>query len=774
MANFNVPYLLERDGQIEFFRNFGVPFEDDESILVDNTDGIFNGCLFEFILNISNLNRVLFQAIRYLSRMRVKGESVPATILLVDLNATTVYAYQSADYKEEIHKVYTGASSKDVAGFTAKPFSAKYNYADDLDSAIVRKIIKAKKTVHEMYLPVDIDENCIVGWAERYYRELPKANKGDFLGDDNGTAVKVTGEIREPKHFRGLINPYTGKTNEKFKYLLDCLNDRLSKKDLGAFYTPMPYARKATELVQMAVERVPLGNDYIILDRCAGTGNLESALIGLYDKNGDELISHCVVSTYEYYEYKVLQERIGDKVREIIPPTEGNVDYGNGKVLNADAMSEEYINNENIRQYVDNPKYTIILFENPPYADSSSSTFNDGDKTKQYKTNRKSLYVTQEYIKNMSLINESRNSSQELSNLFIWSGLKYYLRQDTDSYIVFSPVKYFKSIHLVKKQMIKGFAFNRKHFHASESVISCVLWTNINDLSNESWVLEIVDINDNNVTVSNGNLTVKKVYKTLAESIKKVVDPNDIETNICCASDGTPEVYSLKKGRKPVYNDNIIGYYVVGGYAVAPINRYLVRCNWKSGISKAMGNHLRISNYIEILPLFCAKMYPQEKWYEKDVYFTTSDGGDAYTKDMDFLKSCLIYTCLSNQNKCLTFDGSDGRHYQNELCFDTGTLASNDLLEMRLDGEEQALMDLWYKILSEAKKTANYKPEWTYGVYQITKELNTFTVVGVGKQKKNVYDYPVLNGDLDTLRTKLKAYYKSHITEKMFKYELLK
>ena len=47
-------------------------------------------------------------------------------------------------------------------------------------------------------------------------------------------------------------------------------------------------------------------------------------------------------------------------------------------------------------------------------------------------------------------------------------------------------------------------------------------------------------------------------------------------------------------------------------------------------------------------------------------------------------------------------------------------------------------------------------------------------VVGTGKKKKNVYDYPVLNGDLDTLRTKLKAYYKSHITEKMFKYELLK
>ena len=44
------------------------------------------------------------------------------------------------------------------------------------------------------------------------------------------------------------------------------LNDRLRKKDLGAFYTPMIYAEKACELVKEAIDRVPEGNDYIILD----------------------------------------------------------------------------------------------------------------------------------------------------------------------------------------------------------------------------------------------------------------------------------------------------------------------------------------------------------------------------------------------------------------------------------------------------------------------------------------------------------------------------
>lgn len=125
----------------------------------------------------------------------------------------------------------------------------------------------------------------------------------------------------------------------------------------------------------------------------------------------------------------------------------------------------------------------------------------------------------------------------------------------------------------------------------------------------------------------------------------------------------------------------------------------------------------------------------------------------------------------------MSFNGSDGRYYRNELCFDTtngNTVASADLATMTLDAESKKLMALWENILAEAKKTANYNPNLTYGVYQITKELNTSREEGTGTSKKTVYDYPNLNSYLVSLRDNLKAYYKSHITDKMFKYELLK
>ena len=774
MAN----YTIERDGQIDFFDNYGIPYEDDASILVDNTDGVYNGNILEFKLSISNLNKVLLQAIKYLSRMRVKGESIPAAIILIDLNAKKAYEYKSEDYRNDIQKVYIGASSKDNSGFVGGNPINIYDYSDMAQSNNLKKLLKNKKnTIADMYMPTDIDESCIVGWAERYYRELPKASKGDFIGDDTGASVKVTGEIRRPRHFEGLIRPYTGKSNEKFKYLMDCLNDRLSKKDLGAFYTPEPYARKAAELVEMAVKRALDADksDYIILDRCAGTGNLESALIGLCDKNGSDLISHCVVSTYEYYEYKVLNERIGDKVREIIPPTEADVVYENGKVSNADAMSEDFINNPIIKAYVDNEDCAIILFENPPYTDSSSSTFNDGDKTKQYKSNRKKSYVANGFKENIKKYKTAQASSRDLSNLFIWSGFEYYLRQDTDSYIVFSPVKYFKSIGLVNKNFIKGFAFNRKHFHASESVISCILWNNQN-ANNTMWKLSVWDIGINNQLMS---LPQEIKIKSVLYPPSKYADLRkfdaDEETTVSCSSDGCPIIgYKWLKGRKPIYNPNNIAYMTAINFPINAINYRLTRCNTKSELEQSFGFHLRNDNYMSKLPVWCSKLFPQDNWYEKDVYFTTSDGGDAYTKDPDFLKSCLIYTCLSNQNKCLTFEGSDGRHYQNELCFDTNTLASNDLATMKLDTDEQALIGLWNTILAEAKATGKCNPAWTYGVYQITKEINTSHKEGSGKNVRIVYDYPSLNGNLDTLRTRLKEYYKSHITAKMFKYELLK
>lgn len=746
-------YSIEKEGQIDFFKNFRIDYENNE-VLIDNTDGVYNGNLFEFKTDITDLNKVLFQAIKYLSYMRIKGESIPANILLISLNTTTLYLYHSQDYFDYIHKIYQGAASKDNEGFISKSYVAKYDYMNMVDSVEVLNLLESNN-----YMPIRIDEDCIVGWAERYYRELPTASKGDFIGDEEGQ-VNVVGEIRDPKHFKGLILPYEGKTNEKFKYLMDKLNDRLKKKDLGAFYTPIPYCKKAAELVRMAIDRVPKGNDYIILDRCAGTGNLESILT-------DEELSHCILSTYEYYEYKVLVERLGNKVRCIIPPTEAQVEYSNGCIMNADAMSKEYIENPILQKYIQNPKCTIILYENPPYQDSTAATFVDEDGHKA-KADRTTSFVNGEYRKITNTLNEGRASAREISNLFVWSAFKYYLRQTTDSYIVFSPVRYFKTVGLAQKKMLKGFIFNRAYFHATASAISCILWSNM-DFSHEDYIFEVFDI-QNNELVKLTDITTKKCHNTLLPLFDMKPCDTDISGSVWCNSDGY-EITGSRIDTKSFYNSNIVAFLGAPSFSMDKINQRLVR---QMFYHHGGGFYIRSYNYLKQLPLWVSKQIPIDDWWEKNLYCTTSDGGDKYTKDKDFLKYCLIYTCLSNQNKCLSFKGSDGRDYQNELCFDNDALALKDLKEMELNEDEKELIELWNKILSEAKQTKDYDSYWRYGVYQITKELNTYKEVGSGKNKKKVYDYPELNGDLNTLRVKLKEYYKKYIISKMFEYELIK
>ena len=734
-------YATEREGQEAFFKNFGI---NPESALIENTDGVWNGNLLEFKKTISDTGKVLFQFVKYLSKLRISGRSVPRNIVMIDLNRRIAYVYDAQDFYEEIHIVYCGSASLNNDGFNAKGIAPKkIDYADSLGADELKQILRSDE-----YVRIRIDENCIVGWAERYYRENPKASKGSFIGDDGEYSCE--GEIRRPVVFKRFIVPYEGETNEKFKYLMDKLNDRLKKKKLGAFYTPEAYAEKAHELLQMAIARVPEGNDYVIIDRCAGTGNLEAVFT-------DEELSHCILSTYEYFEYKVLFERLGDKVRHIVPPTEQNIDYVDGLIVNADAMSKEFIENPVIRKYVDDPKVTVIMYENPPYRDDTA----DNKGTKKVKVTES--YIREEMTKKF---NGSAATARELSNLFIWSAFKYYMKKKEDSYVVFSPIKYWKSEHILSKKCVKGFMFNREHFHATPSVISCILWSNENEQMREI-SLEAIDIIDGGLSRI-GDKTVKIVERKFTQEFYdgRKFD-NDVSSAVYLDSSGTPG-NPAKYTKTGIYNDNIVGFLMAKNFAIDPMTRGLIRTN---PINSPATFAVRSDNYLTKLPLFCAKMFPQEKWYEKDVYFTTADGGDRYTRDNDFLKSCLIYTCLSRYNKCLSFNGSDGRFYHNELCFHKDALANVDLKKFKLDADEKELLDVWGRVLDKSEKTGKMVDSFTYGPYQIEQEINTFVKTEDGK---NVYDYPELNSELNTLKVLLKKYYTTHIREKMFEYELVK
>lgn len=759
-------FSTEREGQIDFYKQFLPrinPDLDIDEILSDYNDGILNGNLLEFKLNVKDLNEVLFQTIKYLSSLRLKGKPVPAGIHIIDSNNQIDWYYKSAPYLNAIEKVYTGGASKDNSGFIGnKPDEVLHFGSNDLDAERLIELLK-----EDNFIKIHIDENCIVGWANSFYKEVPTARKEDFIGDYTGHH-KTVGEIRKPKYFKDYIYPYEGESNVKFNYLMDKLNDTIQKKNLGAFYTPTLYAEKAHELLREAIKRVPEGNDYIILDRCAGTGNLE---IGLTD----EELSHCIVSTYEYYEYKVLQELIGSKVRHIIPPFETNDTFNAGLVNGADALSKEYLENEIIQQYIQDPNCTIILFENPPYAETTSIEHQKrkiGGKSSKWKNS----YIVQEMKKEVKGL-----ATNDLGNAFIWSGFNYYLRQPTDSYIVFSPPKYWKAQHLINKKFLDGYGFNRRHFHTNiDAFIMCVLWSN-EDQHIESFEVEGFDLEEDHLN-EYGLISIERIHDLYS---KRYYDrrpfKNSTFDGILTGKDGLLAKDSVKKTQKPIYSPEMLGYLVVSGSGFDnPDNMSNILV---AGLYNGHGFYLHKDNYLDKLPTFVASRYItyNRQWTERARIMKSADGADKYFRDLkdgkldQFLLKCLLFTTLETQNHMRSLTGSDGRFYRNELCLDDSngeTIALRDLKNLKVGVKEEALLKQWNEVLYWAKRTDEYDSSLTYGIYQIIKDLNTY--YKDEKTGKKVWNYVELNSAIRALKTLVKDYYNTEIVPTLFEYEFLK
>ena len=482
----------------------------------------------------------------------------------------------------------------------------------------------------------------------------------------------------------------------------------------------------------------------------------------------DEELKHCIVSTIEYYEYKVLQELIGSKVKAIIPPTETKETFNAGLVNGADALSKEYVENEVIKQYVDNPKFTIILFENPPYSEPQAV---EGQKSALWKKS----FLTQEMKKDVS-----GTVSNDLGNNFIWSAFRYYLRQPTDSYIVFSPVKYWKVQHLINKKFLDGYAFNRRHFHTNiDACIMCALWSNENS-SIDEFILKGFDIDEKTKKICDEiKLPIKKINSLYSDFYTDKRSFDSDEKGICLGLDG---LESFNESRiNPIFNNNLLGYMIAGssGFDKPDLESSLM----VAGCYRGNGFFLRKDNYLEKLPMFAASRYItyNREWTERARIMKSADKAETFFADAkngklySFFFKCLLFTCIEMQNHCRTFTGSDGRFYRNELCLDTTngeTIASKDIKNLKANETEKTILELYSTLLNHVKETKEYRKELTYGIYQIFAEIDTsYTDEITGK---TVYNNIQVHSDLQAMKELCKNYYNSEIVPVLFKYEFLK
>jgi hypothetical protein len=418
--------------------------------------------------------------------------------------------------------------------------------------------------------------------------------------------------------------------------------------------------------------------------------------------------------------------------------------------------------------------------ENPPFSEAGSGgAQNTGKKDNLWKKS----FVIQEMKKEIKGV-----ATNELANLFIWSGFKKYLTKPQDSYILYSPTKYWRNQNLVNKQFADGFLCNRKEFHDKKemqaSAMGCIWWRNIDDNETKQLTLKPYDIIGSELRIATNDIILRKAYEMLSSAYDSRTFDDDEYTGIICEKDGSEFV---KDGRqicvkKPIFNKNIIAYIQADSFSIDRKTCRLLR----SAVYNGHGFYLRADNFIEKLPLFVAAAFPySDYWYTTDTYSKSYDGQGKHLRDSEFLKRCLIYTALTPKNKCRSLQGSDNRFYRNELCFDRDdTLASIELQKfidngLVLNDDEQTLLKYWGDVLFEAKKTQEYKnmpSNWRLGFWQIKEEINIKIEQGLNRKGEPniVPKYPILNTEVIKLEQAVKRYYNNFLIKLLFKYELVK
>ena len=460
------------------------------------------------------------------------------------------------------------------------------------------------------------------------------------------------------------LNEFVENTDSAFRYMDKTDTPRLFYNDKNKAVDVRQYQRNYKDYMYglvgsfMAAKVVFSSNDDTLCEGIIMVNSYGKKFLDNSPEHTEEELKHCVLNTYDYTEWTTLKGLYDGRVKMIIPPTHQSIDYNNGLLLYGDALGEDFYKfcfgskmvglfdepykeqSKLLSKWLKDDKMTIIMLENPPFvepqggASKGKATFKIKDK-----------YMYQVMGKEQF---ETKNVNRATENLFIWSAFKFFLRQPTDSYILFSPIKYWKSQHIIDKKFIRGYVCNREHFNASEGGILLIEWANI-DSNNEELPVDS-DL---------GKRTIKKIHNNPLPLMKD--------------SDGENIIAYLFNLSNIPKNDN--------GKIVNILNPNYIKVQKPYKLCE--------DNIMSQLPLWLANCYDAADYTEKEVIMKTSDLGDKYLKDEEFLLDSFIWSGLSDKNKCIS-----NEDVRNEFCFGQDTLADKILTNYKLNNQHKELYSL--------------------------------------------------------------------------------
>lgn len=541
---------------------------DPESMDKNQSDGIVKNTLIECKLNenegggVKKAYQELYEIIP--KRLKSKGEEIPFYRIYVELETFLVEVYDCHCKLIESFDWYDNPD-KFKKYFDDKSKTFEYDLLDDnVDLVeVIQRIYKIFfiKTKKEAYKQL---EKGVIGW----------------------------------------FNPFVIKNVNINRLILnnDKMNEKYVQKMEGAYFTPSRYVKISTEYVMNAIKRSKEEgyDDFVIVDRCAGVGNLQSQF-------DESIYSHMILGTINEAEAFTANIRFN----------------GLAEVVVIDSLSENGVKFyqyeiEKYRQKHKVKKLAVIFLENPPYLQLNSNKKGGIN----YDTGSK-------YIKTW-VHKQLKQVGQDLDEQFVCSAFEYY---NIFSYIHYGPIKIWKTPpHLVDKEVKEAYLCNRKYFNAGISSIALIHWSSKDEKN------EIIKFDSDF-----GVCKVRKVHKSISELYK-----DDGKKDAICIIEARNFSFSSPRltasinddgryGDKWVKKENllkVLPLFCVGRDEIAEKGESV-----ELKVQKENGDILT-----EVLV----------DYREVDTTYKSGDGGTKYQDNKKFLQNCLLWSLCTHYNQCST------------------------------------------------------------------------------------------------------------------------
>ena len=412
------------------------------------SDGLIGNCIIECKLNSEEGGgpRKAYQELYTIipNRLKSKGLRVPYYRIYIELETFKV-------------QIYTWDSYKMIDSFDwyENPEKFKQYFEDNINT-----------------YSYDLSEESVdlVEVIQNIYEEMNITDKLE--------AYKILEDGIE-----GWFKPFDIKKANINKLILnnDKMNEKYVQKVQGAFFTPSQYVKISTEYVLKAIEESKKDgyDDYVVVDRCAGVGNLESQF-------PEEVYKHMILGTINQAEALTANIRFN----------------GMTEVVVQDALSRDgvLLYKKKIEERIKScKKLAVIFLENPPYLGYRNAKINSGvDKLEH-------SYVWCQ-MKEMKVNMDQMDLDEE----FIWSCFEVYKPY---AYIHYGPLKTVKVRNLVNKEAKAAYLCNRRYFNATDAALGLIWWSSKNKES------EYIDFDSDS-----GKYRVKRVHSPISNLLKSDED----------------------------------------------------------------------------------------------------------------------------------------------------------------------------------------------------------------------------------------------------------